>query len=169
MQIQERDVFRKIDLVASLAECEPGGVANKFTMEWNLNHLQQYNDRKLYLVLENAAFTCEVNNSTGNNFNVILAVEGVQTSNDIRGTTQPNTLAFLPYAVHDTAYKGLYFDRTTPDIVVPLTAIPDRVTFRLLAGAKTNGAHADAVTAGGTQLYTAIDMKFSLYIMVDKR
>ena len=36
MQIQERDVHRKVDLIASLAESETGGVANNFSMQWNL-------------------------------------------------------------------------------------------------------------------------------------
>ena len=104
---------------------------------------------------------------TGNNFNTILAVEGLQFNNDIRGTSQPNTLAFLPYSIHDTAYKGLYFDKSIPQITMPLMAVPDRyVTFRLL---KATTPHADALTAGGAQLYTAIDMKFTLYIMKEKR
>ena len=167
MQIQERDVYRKVDLIASLAESETGGEANNFTMQWNLPHLQQFSDRKLYLVLENAAFTGNPENNTGNNFNTILAVEGLQLNNDIRGTSQPNTLAFLPYAIHDTAYKGLYFDKSIPEILMPLMAVPDRyVTFRLL---KATTPHADVLTAGGIQLYTAIDMKFSLYIMKEKR
>ena len=167
MQIQERDVYRKVDLIASLAESETGGAANNFTVQWNLPHLQQYSDRKLYLVLENAAFTVNPENNTGNNFNTILAVEGLQFNNDIRGTSQPNTLAFLPYSIHDTAYKGLYFDKSIPQITMPLMAVPDRyVNFRLL---KATTPHADALTAGGIQLYTAIDMKFTLFIMKEKR
>ena len=50
---------------------------------------------------------------------------------------------------------------------MPLMAVPDRyVTFRLLKATKP---HADALTAGGAQLYTAVDFKFTLYIMKDKR
>ena len=50
---------------------------------------------------------------------------------------------------------------------MPLMAVPDRyVTFRLLKATKP---HADALTAGGAQLYTAIDMKFTLFVMHSKR
>ena len=50
---------------------------------------------------------------------------------------------------------------------MPLMAVPDRyVNFRFL---KATIPHADALTAGGIQLYTAIDMKFTLFIMKEKR
>ena len=111
--------------------------------------------------------TVNPKNNTANNFNTILAVEGLQLGNDVRGTSQPNSLAFLPYSIHDTTYKGLYFAKSIPQITMPLMAVPDRyVNFRLL---KATIPHADALTAGGAQLYTAIDMKFTLFIMKEKR
>lgn len=171
MQIQERDVLKKVELIASSTECEAGGVANNFTMDWNLNHLQNYNDRRMYLVLENAAFSRPLENNV-NYFNVILAAEGLQLNNDLRGTSQPNTLCYLKYSKNHVGGGVMieHAEYNLPVVCVPLNGIPDRyVKFLLLKGEKTNGLHSPALTIGAAQIFTFIDMKFALYIMKEKR
>ena len=70
--IQESDVETKVDLLASLHTCEaaPNGECNDFNMYWELNHLSQYNDRKMYLVLQNSSLRTRINATTTKNLSV---------------------------------------------------------------------------------------------------
>ena len=167
--IQESDVLKRVDLIVSLADSISGGVANNFTMQFKLNHLKQYNDREIYLVLDNGVFipTLEVND---NLFPVILTCDGIQKENDIQGTKAPNMLCFIRYdrsATASTTRSNHNFTQMIGDFnfVYPLRCIPeDRLTFKLL-----ENDYSLADTIGGAQLYSAIHLKFTLYIMKQKR
>ena len=171
--IQESDVETKVDLLASLHTCEaaPNGECNDFNMYWELNHLSQYNDRKMYLVLQNSSLRTRINATTTNNFVCILAAEGIELRRPVVGSQLRNMLLSFQYVGATEVANYKYDPNRVPTGIWELSAIPSNiVNFKLYKSQPdANNVRPLALMSTTLQLFLELDLQFSLVIMKQKR
>lgn len=165
MMIHECDVLKKIDLIASTEFALPNATFNKFTVEWDLSSYQQYKNNKMYLVLEPSTqiIPAVINTVTIGSI-VLVASKGLSLDRNFR-QGQPDLITYFrcPQLATDDDYGG-FVPAVTHPVVMKLRELPEKeVTFEILENTKVR----TNTTTGNnnTQIFTEVDLVFSLYIM----
>ena len=165
------DVEMKIDLVASLENCvKIGNSNNHFQVDWNLTHLNKFNNRRIFLVLENGVFIPTFENQSANNKSAMLLCDGIQFRNRYAGVIDPQMLCFIKNRITSShSIVGSYDNPNnigSENYIFEIERIPDKtLTFKLVDTRLNNGVRDLAITSGGNPLFQFIDLQFSILIM----